>query len=140
MGILPVAQGCGLHQGNLQILRQALRFANGGAQIRGYRGIVGRHVMKGFGGQAAAVLRSKTAGRELFGDPAVVRRVDNHRHGGVILGGGPQHGGPADVDVFQRFFQTHIGTADSLPERIKVYHHHIDRVDMVLLQLVQVVG
>ena len=61
----------------------------------------------------------------------VVGGLDHHGHVGVVLGGGADHGRPADVDVLDAILE---GGAfgDGRLERIEVHHQEIDRLDAVL--------
>ena len=51
----------------------------------------------------------------------------------VILGGGAQHGGAADVDVFDRLLAGAIRTRHGLLERIEVDHQQVDGGNAVFL-------
>src|SRR5215218_5307282 len=67
-----------------------------------------------------------------------LRRGDD-RHGPEVLGGGPQHGGSADVYLFDSLF---LGGAagDSLLEWIEVDADQVYRADILLDELLYVVG
>ena len=58
----------------------------------------------------------------------VIAGVDHHRHVGMVLGGGADHGGAADVDVFDA--SRKIGALrDRCFKRIKADDEEIDRPD-----------
>ena len=69
--------------------------------------------------------------RKLRQHQRVVAAVDHDGDVGVVLGGGADHGRPADVDVFDRGRE--LGVArDGCLERIEIDHQQIDRRDAVL--------
>src|SRR5690606_1285270 len=74
----------------------------------------------------------------------VVGRVYDHAHAAfrraVILGGGAQHGGTADVDVLDGVGKGAAGLGDGLAERIEVDDQQIDAIDAVLFNGLQVFG
>ena len=59
----------------------------------------------------------------------VVVRVDDREHPRVVLGGGPQHRRPADVDVLERHLFGHVRARDRLAERVEVHADEVDRPD-----------
>src|SRR5690606_12941127 len=72
----------------------------------------------------------------------VVGGVDHDRgaaHGGtVVLGGRTQHGGPADVDVFDSVFERAAGLGDRFTERVQIHDQQVDAVDTVFFQSLHV--
>ena len=77
-------------------------------------------------------MRERAAGAgEFVGDGGVVggRRDD----GDVvkILGGGANHGWPADVDVLDQFIEGDAGLSRSFFEGVEIHHHHVDGSDAV---------
>ena len=51
----------------------------------------------------------------------------------MILGGGADHRGPADIDILDGVFKAAIGIGDCLLKRVQVDDDQIDRLDLVLL-------
>ena len=103
-------------------------------QIRGHHGVVGGGVGEGLGGQARArgELAPAPVRVELREQRAVVGRVHDHQHGGVVLGRGAQHGGSADVDVLDRLLVAAAGTGDGGGEGVEVHHQQVDGRNAVL--------
>ena len=62
----------------------------------------------------------------------IIRRIYHHRHARMIFRRAPQHARPADVDIFNRIVQRDIRLGDRFLERIKIHHHQINRLDIVL--------
>ena len=58
----------------------------------------------------------------------------------VVLGGGAQHGGPADVDVLDQFLEVGAGLRGYVFEAVEVDHHHVDGGDAVRLYGCHVFG
>ena len=54
-------------------------------------------------------------------DIRVVFRIDNYRDSGVVLGGGPDHGGATNVDVLYALSERHV-LRNRLFERVEVDH------------------
>src|SRR6266540_6177101 len=65
----------------------------------------------------------------------VVLRVDERQHPRVVLGGGAEHGGPPNVDVFERVFEGGVGSGDSFAERVQVDADEVDGQDLTTAQL-----
>ena len=63
----------------------------------------------------------------------IVGRIDNHRNTAVVLRSGTQHGGAADVDVLDRFFERAARLGHGLRERVQIDYHEVDRLDACLL-------
>ena len=78
--------------------------------------------------------RHAVAGQHLA-DALVVVRVHDDHDIREILGGSADHGGAADVDVFQCVFQGDAGPGDGLPERVQISDHDVDRLDVVFFEL-----
>ena len=70
-------------------------------------------------------------GAHLFDEGRVIGGRDDDRDVLIILGGGAQHGGSADIDVLDQFFQVRAGFGGHLFEAVKVDHHHVDGRDAV---------
>ena len=64
-------------------------------------------------------------------DAVVVGRIADNGHIPVILGGGTEHGRAADVDVFDGVVQCAVFPGDSLLEGVEVDDDHIDGIDTV---------
>ena len=65
----------------------------------------------------------------------VLLRAGEHRHIGMVLGGGAHHRRAADIDGLDRRIEGHGGIGHGLAERIEVHHHHIDQRDRLGLQI-----
>ena len=86
---------------------------------------------------AASLLAHRVVGRALIGRQfieqcAVVARIDDHGHRGMILGRGTHHGRTADVDVVHRVIVGAIGPRHGGGEGIEIDGEQIDRLDAVL--------
>src|ERR1017187_4863610 len=69
----------------------------------------------------------------LFEDCGVIFRRGYHGDILVVLGGGAQHGGPADIDVLDQFGERCAGPGGDFLETVQVHHHHVDGHDAVRL-------
>ena len=79
-----------------------------------------RQVETGVQGCGAAV------GAHFLDDLWVVVGVDHDIHPAVILGRGPDHGGPAYVDVLDGIFQRAVRLCHRCRKRVQIDHHHVD--------------
>ena len=96
-------------------------------------GVIGGGAGIGLGGELAAQ-RQRGRAVVLRRAPRSTRRIvagiDHDRHVGVVLGGGADHGGAADVDVLDAGLE--VGALrDRRLERIEVDDQEIDRPDAV---------
>ena len=73
-----------------------------------------------------------TGAGEFFGDGGVVRGRRDDRDIVKILGGGADHGGSADIDVFDQLFEGHTGLGGGFFEGVEIDHDHVDGLDAVL--------
>ncbi len=60
--------------------------------------------------------------------------------GAVIFGGGADHRGAADVDVFDRLVKSAVGLGDGLLEGVEVDADEVDGLNVVLLHRGEVSG
>ena len=112
-------------------------------------GVVGRRVGERLAGEATPgfVAQSTTVG-DLGQDALVVGRVDDDADVGVVLGRGPHHRRPADVDdvdaaalvVGGELPAARIARRLGIAERVQVRDHQGDRLDLVLLEVGLVLG
>ena len=58
----------------------------------------------------------------------------------MILGGAPEHGRAADVDVLDGFLHCDVRPGHRLLERIKIHHDQVNRLDPVFFHLRLVAG
>jgi hypothetical protein len=65
-------------------------------------------------------------------DVAVVLDIHDHGHVTMVLGCGPDHGGPPNVDILDRLFEGRLARHRFL-ERIEIAHEQVDPFDAVLL-------
>ena len=70
-----------------------------------------------------------------FQDGVVIARVHHHGDRFVILGRAPNHGGPADIDLFDGFRQGDVRFRDRRFKRIEVHHDEIDWLEAALFRL-----
>ena len=71
---------------------------------------------------------------ELPRDVVVVGRVRDDGHVPEVLRGGPDKGGPPDIDVLDQLVERRPLAGRRCLERVEVDHDHVDRIDPVLLQ------
>src|SRR5690554_149519 len=104
------------------------------AQVIGDGTIVTGGVLERFYRQveAGAVGQLAVVAVQFFQNPAVVGSVHHDGDIVVVLGGGANHGGAADVDVLDGSRQVTVRIRHGLFERIQVHHHHVDGVDAVI--------
>ncbi len=79
----------------------------------------------GFAAQGAAV------GLQLLDQGGIVGDAGDDGHVFKVLGGGADHGGAADVDVFDQMAEGDAGLRGGLLEGIEIDHHHVDGLDAV---------
>src|SRR5262249_5057881 len=70
----------------------------------------------------------------------ILAGVHQDGHARVVLGGGPDHGRPADVDALQDVVEGGGGPAGRLLEGVQVDRDEVDRLDPVEVELAQVLG
>jgi hypothetical protein len=58
----------------------------------------------------------------------------------VVLGGGADHGGPADVDVLERVLERGIRAGDRLAEGVEVVDDDVDGRNLVATEFFEVLG
>ncbi len=73
-------------------------------------------------------------------DRGVVDRADHHQHRSMVLGGGADHRGTADVDVLDRLLDGDPGPGDGGLEGVEVDRHQVDRRQPLGGQLLHVRG
>src|SRR5829696_2786091 len=103
-------------------------------------GVVGGGAGECLGGEVAAFGGGGAAGGEGGLDLGVVGRVADDGDPGVVLGGGPHHGGAADVDALDGQGGGDVGGGDGLLERVEVNHDQVEGGDAGMLQLGPVAG
>ena len=86
------------------------------------------------GGQLAALVPGKTALGQRGEHVGVPGRLDDDGHRPVVLGGGPDHRGAADVDLLHALLRRGAGGDRSL-ERVQVHHDQLEWLDAELGQL-----
>ena len=95
--------------------------------------VVLRGVLKGQRRQPFTLGQGESAVAHRGEHPVVAERVGDHRDAGVVLGGGPHHRRPADVDLLDAFVDARAGF-DGLAERIQVDHDELERRDAEFLE------
>ena len=137
--VLPVAK-VGLlldHHGQPAGEHGARRFV----EVRGDLRVVGRGQGEGLGRQLLAGLGAHVVQRlDVAQHRCVLGRAADRRHAGEVLRCRPQERHAADVDLLERLVEGRLGLADGLRERVEVDDHHVDRLDLRLGQLREVVG
>ena len=96
----------------------------------GHRGVVRRGQREGGAGQPAPRgVADPALCPQLLEHDRVVGGVGEHGHRGMVLGGRPDHGRPADVDdvLGARAAVGEVGDVDA--ERVDVDHHEVERLD-----------
>ena len=97
-------------------------------QLSGDGPVVSGSAGKGFPHQPPVGIERKVAlGLLQFPEHArVVGRGHDHRDILIILGGGADHRGTADVDLLDQMIDGRTRVGSRLLERIEVHHHHVD--------------
>ena len=93
--------------------------------------IVGRSFDERLNGEAFTQLQRRLAIviAHGFEHEIVICRVEYNRDALIIFGRASNHRWPADIDIFDRLRQGHIGFCDGLFEWIKINHNEIDRLE-----------
>ena len=89
------------------------------------RVIYGRMGKRG-GRELLAQFQGRSASAKLGNDRVVLSRLGGDRRKGVILGGGADQAGSADVDVLNGFGGRDAGAGDRLLERIEIDHNKVE--------------
>jgi hypothetical protein len=120
------AQSAGVGQG-FASLQSPAQIVGDGAVVAGrVLEDLDRQVEAGGVGDGAALLG------HFRQDAAVVRGIDHHGHGGMVLGGGAQQGRAADVDVLDGGCQVAAGFGHGLLEGVEVDDYQVDGLDAVI--------
>ena len=85
-------------------------------------------------------IRQLATGFKLSQHHCVLRCVGQHAHVFPVLGGRTHHGGPTDVDVFNRIFQSTSSLGNCRFKRVEVNHQQVNGVNLVLSQCSHVFG
>ena len=93
-----------------------------------------RYVLECLAREFAALVHAEGVGVEAavgyaLGYPAVIGRVNDYEDGGEVLGGGANHGGAADVYVFEGVLEGRAVGADDLDEGVEVGGHDVYGLD-----------
>jgi hypothetical protein len=111
-----------------------------GREEAGDRGVVVGGVGEDLGRKLAAHLGREPVRAEQLEHLRIVGGVHDRQHELVILGGGAEHRGAADVDVLYRIVERHAGPGNGHLERVQVHGDEVDRHDAVLLHGGQMLG
>src|SRR3546814_5305380 len=94
--------------------------------------------------QTQAVRRLALRAVDVGQDAGVVGRVDDHRYAAfgcaVVLGGGAQHGRPADIDVFDRIGKGAARFGYGFAKWVQVHRQQIDTVYAVFFKRFKEIG
>ncbi|BCK69111.1 hypothetical protein Srufu_030640 [Streptomyces libani subsp. rufus] len=118
--------------GERRVVRVAVK------EPRGDGHVVGRGVLEGLRRQPLALVQREAAVGDGLEDLAVVGGVDDDGHRRVVLGGGADHRGAADVDLLHTLVGGGAG-GHGLPERVEVDDDQVERLDAEPGQLLAVV-
>ena len=89
--------------------------------------VVFRGPLEGFDGQAQFESRGDPGVlSDGFQDFGVIARVDDDGYRFVVFGGGSDQARPANVDVFDRFFQRAVRLQRHQAERVQIDYHQIN--------------
>ncbi len=88
---------------------------------------------EGLGGQALPRRVGDGACAQLTEHTAVVRGIDQDGHAFMILGRGPQHRRPADVDILDCISVAATRPRNRRGERVEIDDQQVDRADAVLV-------
>src|SRR5699024_6759998 len=140
VGVLAVAEGRGPLEALAGPHGERLSLGRGlPGDPGGHGDVVGAGVAERGGGEAAALLDREPAGRHGLQRRAVPGRVDEHGDRGMVLGGGPDHRGPADVDLLDAGVV--VGArGDGVGEGIEIDDDELECRDAELLDLLHVLG
>ena len=96
--------------------------------------IVGAGGREGFHREACAKFRGRGAVTKLHGfkDAGVVGGVDDNGDGAVVLGSAANHGGAADIDLFDGLFERDPLLCDRLFKGVEIHADQINRQDAML--------
>ena len=64
--------------------------------------------------------------------------INDNSNARMILCSGTNHGGTANIDIFQSIGEGHVRFGNGLFKRIKIYNDHIDLADTMLCQFSEV--
>ncbi len=81
---------------------------------------------------ARGVAQSAAVMFEFIKNARIILAVDDHADVGMILRRRTQHGGAANIDIFDRRGQTAAGLRNRFLKRIKINHNQIDRKNSML--------
>ena len=96
---------------------------------------------EGARGQFAAQFERQSAvGGNLVGDLSVIDRIRDDGDAFMILGRAANHGGAADIDVFNGFVERDIRARDGLGEGIEIHDDEVDGIYVVSFGLVGMFG
>ena len=137
VGVLPVAQLRQPHElagpdgGEAAPLHRMAARVDHRSEVVGDGRVVPRGVGERLRGEREAGLRRERPGAppHLLDDPRVVVPVRHRGDGGMVLGRGPQQGGPPDVDVLHRLAEPAVRALDRPFEGIQVDGEQVDRLD-----------
>jgi len=132
VGVFAVAQGhlfCDVDD-------EAGGHGDGGGDLlegAGDGGVVGGGGGKGGLGEAPVSGGAEgAAGGEFVEQDGVIGGIGDDGDILVVLGGGADHGGPADVDVFDQLFEVDAGLGGGFLEGVEIDDDHVDAGDAVL--------
>ena len=139
VGVLAVPQSLAERHGHAELGR-GLTLADLAPEVLGNHRVVRRAVLVRLPRQLLAeleVVLGGGLGLDVIDEGSVVGGVNEHVHERVVLGGGSNHGGAADVDVLDALREV-SASRDGLAERVEVDGDDVDVADVVLLDGVDV--
>ena len=141
VGILAVAQALLGDQAEAEALGQVLGcLAHLPGHPGGDGGVVGGGALEGRQGAGPAILQAPGPGLQLLQEGVVLAGIREHGDRGVVLGGGADHAGAADIDLLDAVLEADAGLGDGGLEGIEVHHHQVDGRDAQALGVRHMVG
>ncbi len=136
MGVFPVAQVRAQLQDQSQLLGELIFL-----QPASNRGIIGSGMGESFGSQPLAKALGKVPlPAQNLNYLLIILGTAQGDYSRKVFGRGPQHGGAADIYIFQSPFLRTFGICYRLLKRIEVDHNHIDGTDALVRQFFELVG
>ena len=128
--VFSVAEPVALFHGHGHLVGETLFTLS---QILGNGSIICRHMLEGLLRQFLALFWRQVSLAQFFQNYRIVRRVNNDDDAGEIFGRRPNHGRPANINVFQRLFQANSVLGHRLDKRVEVDRHQVNRFNLIFL-------
>ena len=96
------------------------------SQIIGDSAIIMGRVFKGLDRQIKTGASLNASLFDFINNPAIVFRVDHNGHKGMVFGGGADHGGAANIDIFDGIGQAAVFFGNRGFKGVEIHHHQIN--------------